>query len=206
MTLCENWTAAALFAGAASAAPADAVFNIWFDAPEEVQAGEMFTMTVWGEVSGSVLDEGEGAFRGIAADLLASGVNVEFSAARFLLEGEGTGGTPEPNALRMIIGFNHPEMSFHFTDGNPLRLFVVDVFTNADDRGTLELVVAPPEGVPSSDAMLWWWVDYPSRLSIADDDPGSTRIVTPAIVNVIPVPASVALLALAGVGAARRRR
>lgn len=187
----------------ASAAGADAVFNIWVDAPDEVQAGSTFTASVWAEVSGSVLDESDGGFQGFAADLLASGLDAEFSTATIpFMNIPMSFGTPEPNALRDVRAVNYPQ-GIHFPDQNPLLLFNVEVTTAPSARGSLELTVAQVQG---ESAMLGWWVDYWEPVILLDTDLGSSRIITPATVNVIPAPASLGLLAVVGVGAVRRRR
>lgn len=90
-----------------------------------------------------------------------------------------------------------------FTTENPLLLFTAEVTPNRNARGPLELTVAPVDGLS---AMLGRWVDDWAPTEIYDKDPGSTRIVTPAIVNVIPTPALLTLLAMADISAARRTR
>ncbi len=54
--------------------------------------------------------------------------------------------------------------------------------------------------------MVGWWSNYSTYESVLDSDPGSTRIVTPATIRVIPAPASAAILSLAVLAASRRRR
>lgn len=187
----------------APAASADAVFNIWVEAPAQVRAGETFTASVWAEVSGSILEKSDGGFYDFVMDLLAFGVDTEFSAATIpSMNLPLSLGIPEPNALRRVGAGNLPHL-FDFAEQNPLLLFYTEVTTAQDSSGSLELTVAPAENLP---AMLSWWVDYGDLSIILDTDPGSTRIITPAIVNVIPTPASLGLLALACVGAVRRRR
>jgi len=154
-------------------------------------------------VSGSILNESDGGFFGFAVDLLAFGMDAEFSTATFpFMNVWLNAGTPELNALRDVRALNAPQLPF-FTTQNPLLLFTAEVATNIDAIGPLELTVGPVDGVS---AMVGWWVDYWEPIQVYDTDPGSTRIITPATVHVIPAPASVGVLALAGVGAARRRR
>ncbi len=54
--------------------------------------------------------------------------------------------------------------------------------------------------------MRAWWADSVAGTYVTDSDSGSSLIVTPATVRVIPAPASLAALAFAGVIMARRRR
>ena len=196
-----------LTAGAivATAASADAVFHIWIEAPAEVQAGSTFALSVWGEVSGSILNESDGGMHFVSADLLASGVDAEFSSASApFMNLVWDAGKPEPNALRGVLISNEPHL-LTFDDRNPLRLFDVEVTTDASAHGPLELTVAPALGASFTN-ILSWWLDHGESTGVRDDDPGSTRIITPATVQVIPAPASLGLLALAGVAAMRRRR
>lgn len=185
----------------ASAASADAVFNIWVDAPSEVLAGETFTVGVWAEVSGSILDTSDGGFHEFLMDLLAIGVEAEFSTATIpFINLPADFGTPGLNALRSVAAGNYP-YAFNFADENPLLLFTTEVTTAPDVRGSMEMTVSPVDGAPG---MLSWWVDYGILADILDTDPGSSRIITPATVNVIPAPATLGLLAL-GLLARRRR-
>lgn len=202
MRSCGKFVGAAACSLVTTAASADAVFNIWVDAPAEVMAGETFTASVWAEVSGSILDSSDGGFQGLSADLLASGIHVQFSTASFpFMNTPFDFGTPDFNALRSIVAGNFPYF-LGFAGHNPLRLFDVEVTTDQDAFGPLELTVLPA----GSSSLLSWWLDHGDLTYILDTDPGSSRIITPATVNVIPAPASLGLLVLAGVGAARRRR
>lgn len=57
---------------------ADAVFDIWVEAPSEVQAGETFTAPVWAEVSGSILDDSDGRFSDSRLTYLPLGLRPSF--------------------------------------------------------------------------------------------------------------------------------
>ncbi len=183
---------------------ADAVFNIWIEAPEQVLAGDRFTIGIWGEVSGSVLGEGDGAVQNILADVVATGLNASFSTASMPFLGGIQDGTPAENALRDVVGTNHPAIWNLFTTSNPLLLFTTEVTTETGAYGDLTLTIEPP--APWGGIVMTWWVDYNDLTSISDTDPGSTRLITPATVNVIPSPGAGPLLALAVFGASRRRR
>ncbi len=190
-----------LVATTASSSRADALFNIWVEAPEQVNAGGSFTASVWTEVSGSVLNEGDGAIAHVSTDILSSGLNVDFSPATFPTMGRVSAGTPGANALRWVEGVN-----LLFSDGfesNPYHLFDVQVTTSKASYGTLEI---SPEARDGEDFLLAWWVDWSQGTSILDTDPGSSRIITPATVRVVPSSGGVAVLSLAGLAAARRRR
>lgn len=71
------------------------------------------------------------------------------------------------------------------------------------ETGVLQFAPSPTTGV---DFMLAWWADYDEGSYVTDADPGSSLIVTPAVVRVIPAPASAGILGLAGVSRTRRRR
>ena len=185
-----------------TAALADAVFNLWIDAPAEVQAGSTFTFSVWGQVSGSVLNEGDGAMSALSMDLLAEGVSATFSEARRVEMGLLDLGTPSSNMLEGILGINHPSF-FPFWTTNPSRLIEIDLTLAPGSIGTIELIPAPNA---EREYLLAWWADYNDLVFVSDADPGSSRVITPATVNVIPAPGAAALLALAGLGTERRRR
>lgn len=193
-----------LAAGAAlvsAEARGDVVFHAWVEAPASVERGSTFTVSVWLEIQGSVLLEGEGAVYGHTVDVLASGIGASFAPASLHTPGTSLG-TPEPNALRGVVGFNHPAIS-PFSVANPLELFTTEVTLEPGATGTLELDLAQTQGW---DFMFSWWVDYHLGTYVFDTDIGSTRMVTPAVVQVIPSPASVGMVGLAALGLARRRR
>ena len=189
-------------AAVATAASGDAAFNIWVEAPAQVQAGSVFTASVWGEVSGSILEESDGGMHILTTDVLGTGVEALFSTATFpFMNTPWDYGTPEAGALRGIAAVNFASLPT-FDPRNPLRLFDVEITTSSDAHGLLELTLEPSA---NGTTILSWWREHGVSF-VLDTDPGSSRIITPAIVNVIPAPASLGLLALAGVGAVRRRR
>jgi hypothetical protein len=183
---------------------ADAVFEIWIEAPEQVLAGDRFTIGIWGEVSGSVLGEGDGAVQNILADVVATGLNASFSTASMPFLGGIQDGTPTENALRDVVGTNDPVIWNLFTTSNPLLLFTTEVTTETGAYGDLTLSIEPP--AQWGGIVMTWWVDNNDLTSISDTDPGSTRNITSATFNVIPSPGTGSLLALAAFGASRRQR
>lgn len=134
--------------------------------------------------------------------MLASGPAVQFGRAEFPCLRSVSGGVSEPNALRGVLGLNEPTLPPFCTD-NPLLLFEVEVTLQTEGTGDLELRIAPAQ---PWDFMLSWWVDTLDRTYIFDTDPGSSLIVTPAIVRVIPAPSGAVILMLGGLARARRRR
>ena len=193
--------ATAVFAvGPVPAGFGDIVFQAWVDAPEVAVAGSVFTVSVWIEATGSAIDNDVNAMASFTIDVVASGLRADLSEATMLVPGFSDG-TPAANALREVSGFNHPAIS-PFSVANPLELFTTEVTLEPNATGVLELGLAQTDGW---DFMFSWWVDYHLGTHIFDSDPGSTRIVTPATVHVIPAPASIAVLGM-GALAARRRR
>ncbi len=204
MKCCGQLLLSVLFVSVSATAQAEAVFNVWIDAPSVVQAGETFSVSFWGEVSGSVLTEGDGAMRTVQADVFATGVDANISTAVFPHMVGFVAGEPEPNALRNVLGLNDYYLfSPNFWVLNPVELFSVEVTTSVQATGELELTAAPASW---QDNLLTWWVDWRDAEFVSDTDPGSSRIITPATVRVVPSSGGVAVLAVAGLAAVRRRR
>ncbi|KAA0213149.1 MAG: hypothetical protein DYG94_13110 [Leptolyngbya sp. PLA3] len=185
----------------ADIARANAVFHLWFETPSEVQAGSTFTLSAWAEVSGSILSESDGGFNSFAMDLVAGGLPVSIDAATMQYFVPVSAGTPASNALQDIVGVNHHAIPPFYTL-NPIQLFTTEVTLLDPTQGEVSLAVYPTDGV---DFILAWWLDYGSNTYVTDADLGSSLIVTPAAVRVVPAPATFALLALAGIGPRRRR-
>ncbi len=190
--------------GLATTAAADAVFNIWIEAPKQVEAGESFNVSVWAEVSGSVLIEGEGAMHSFWTDMIATGIGAEFSPADVQFFCARLSGTPEIGALSGVGGSqNYYSPGCQFWTSNPQLLFETVVTPIVGTSGLMELSVQPVAG---QDSMIDWWVDYMDSISVADTDPGSSRNITPATVRVVPSSGGVTVFAVAGLGIVRRRR
>ncbi|MBX3321750.1 MAG: hypothetical protein KF757_02035 [Phycisphaeraceae bacterium] len=183
-------------------ASADAVFHIWIEAPAEVQAGSTFTASVWAEASGSILNEGNGAFNGFRANIMASGVSGVFSTARIPAMAALSHGTPSNNSLLDVIGWNDLVLGWISLD-NPIHLFEVDITLEPSVLGEINLDVFPTSGFH----LVTWWLNYEISLDwIGDSDPGSTRIITPATIRVIPAPGALAIVCIAPLWLLQRRR
>lgn len=174
---------------------ADAVFHLWFDAPQVVVPGSTFTLTAWAEVTGSILAESDGGFNSFGLDVVGTNLPVTFSPAQMPYFAALNPGTPEPNALREVIGLNLPEVGPFYTT-NPIILFTTEVALTSPSIGVLQL---DPVQIAWGDFILAWWLNHDAGTYVTDTDPGSTRIVTPAVVRVIPAPAPLGALAIAGV-------
>ncbi|KAA0215207.1 MAG: hypothetical protein DYG94_09535 [Leptolyngbya sp. PLA3] len=192
----------ALALGFADVCFADAVFHLWFEAPSEVQAGSTFTLTAWAEVTGSILGESDGGFNSFGLDVVGSGLPAAFSNVQMPYFAALAPGTPDTNSMREIIGINLPEIGPFYTM-NPIILFNVDVTLNSAETG--EIVIAPSQ-IGWADFMLAWWVDYVAGTYVTDSDSGSSLIVTPATVRVIPAPAGVVILVLGELVRGGRRK
>ncbi|GAB4384211.1 MAG: hypothetical protein Kow0022_06120 [Phycisphaerales bacterium] len=176
------------------------VFRAWIDAPQAAVAGSTFGASVWVQALGSSIDSDANALASFTTDVLASGLVAELSEAELLIPGFSVG-TPDGGALREVSGFNHPAIA-PFSAANPLELFTINVTLVSSATGTLVLDLNQTQGW---EFMFSWWLDYDVGTYAFDTDPGSTRIVTPALVRVVPEPASIGLLACAALAARRRR-
>lgn len=195
------WSGLLAVGAASQVSSAEVVFQAWVEAPAVVERGSTFTASVWIGATGSTIDNEVNAFHTFVVDVIATGVDVALSEANFLVVGSSVG-TPSDNALLEVAGVNLPVFWWAFTDANPLSLFTFEVALDPHETGTLELNLSQADGW---DFMFSWWVDYQQLTYVFDTDPGSTRIVTPAVVRVVPEPASIGLLACAALAARRRR-
>ncbi|MCL4221413.1 MAG: hypothetical protein KJZ65_08580 [Phycisphaerales bacterium] len=134
-------------------------------------------------------------------NLTAGGMLVSFTPAQMPCFVTWSAGVPGPNALNSMVGINVPYIPPFYTL-NPILLCSTQVTLMGGTTGVLQVNPSPTEGI---DFMLAWWNDYVTGTSVTDSDPGSSLLVTPATVRVIPAPAA-ALLALAPLAARRRRR
>ena len=180
---------------------ADAVFHIWIEAPAEVQAGSTFTANVWGSADGPAFNSNSNAFQAFWGDVVASGLNVEFADAVGII---CNGGEPDSNALRNVQCWNYPSIHPFYTD-NPFPLFSTNVTITDGQAGVLVLDLRPSED-RNNLWMLSWWSDYLNNEYALDTDLGSTRIITPATIRVIPAPGAFVLFSLAICTSLRRRR
>ena len=180
----------------------DTVFHTWIEAPSEVMVGDTFTISVWSSVEGSLLGEGQVAPAGFSLDLLATGYSATFTTASIPRLFPLSVGVPELNALRDVRGLQLWFNSDLIYD-NPILLFTTEVILSGAAPGLLELNVEPRVG---NSWIMAWYSDLPNSNDITDDDPGSTRIITPATIRVIPAPGVFVLFSLAICTSLRRRR
>ncbi|MBX3324054.1 MAG: hypothetical protein KF757_13820 [Phycisphaeraceae bacterium] len=188
----------------ASTATADTVFHTWIEAPAEVMVGDTFTISVWTSLHGSVLHQGNVAFAGFQLHLTSSGIQVEFSEPFDFGVPEYDVGTPADGSVFNIGGYQWWHTPWNELNWeNPIRLFSANVLVGAAQSGTLSI---EPTLWASLPWMTGWYLDVPNSQGIRDDDPGSTRIITPATIRVIPTPASAMVLAFGSFAFACCRR
>lgn len=203
-----NSASIALLGVAAAASGAQTYFDLWFEAPETVQAGATFTATVWGGAAGDWVD-GE-----LSSNFVACQMSVQIlgdlaafdsvSQASILTNFASDHGTPHDNWLEDVVAMNLWDLS-GYTRNNPLPIFSFQVTTSSSGRGLLSLNALPSSKGPD---LLWWYVEPAGSdsffLGSADDN--SVLTANPLTVRVIPAPAGVVVFALASLGVARRRR
>ncbi|KAA0214021.1 MAG: hypothetical protein DYG94_02870 [Leptolyngbya sp. PLA3] len=193
--------------GLAGSCGAQTYFDLWFEAPETVQAGATFTATVWGGAAGDWVD-GE-----LSSNFFACQMSVQIlgdlaafdsvSQASILTNFASDHGTPHDNWLEDVVAMNLWDLSGYIRN-NPLPIFSFQVTTSPSGRGLLSLSALPSSEGPD---LLWWYVEPAGSgsffLGSADDN--SVLTANPFTVRVIPAPTGVTLLALAPLTARRRR-
>ncbi|KAA0212383.1 MAG: hypothetical protein DYG94_14745 [Leptolyngbya sp. PLA3] len=204
----SNAFAAAVFCAAAATCGAQTYFDLWFEAPESVSAGDTFTVEVWAGASGLFVNDGLNIslFHSLLMSVEVSGdldSLASISPATIHTNFALNTGAPTENWLVDVMAFNL--LDFGFDPDNPMHLFSFDVSTTTMGRGTLTFNAHPSSTGPD---MLWWFVQPPTGDSfyIGSADDASVLTANPFAVRVIPAPAGVAILALGGVASLRRRR
>jgi hypothetical protein len=209
-----RWTKCVVFLFASlltqTHADAQTFFRTWFDAPSAVIAGESFAVDVWAETSGDWVGEGEFSsfFSAFLMSIEVSGDLETFDSiteASINFNFAFSIGTPNDSWLLDVIGFNIFGPIEGGTMDNPVRLFSFDVSTVLGETGELNLLHQPSSVSPD---LLRWYVDpfVGDDWYIGSADDNSVLNAEPFTVRVVPASATSILFALAGLGAARRRR
>jgi hypothetical protein len=180
-------------------------FEIALVAPMTVERGETYTVEAWASVTGDQWVDGTSAFAGFGFDLVGSGNVATVTAATISdwAAGFGVEGTVDGINIVRISGGQLPnsgDLNPYMDASNPILLFTVDV-TAADVHGSITYI---PEN-PNPNGGLSFYPDTDEFYSIvAPNDPGTTLTLTGVTTRVVPAPATLALVGLAGL--ARRRR
>ncbi len=194
--------AVAALAGAATAQD----FTITAMAPTEVNPGETYTVQFWGAVSGASFVDGVSAIAGFGVDAMGSGsvagvttATIADWALGFGVPGTVNGANVEGisgGQLANLFGILNPGIDM----SNPILLFSIDVTAGASGSITYAA------GNPNVNGGLSFYPDNEDGASIvAPNDAGTTLSFISATTNIIPAPASIALLGLGGLVARRRR-
>jgi len=194
--------AVAALAGVATAQD----FTITAVAPAEVNEGEFYTVEFWGAVSGASFVDGLSAIAGFGVDAMGSGNIASVSVATgvdwnlgFFVEGVVNGSNVEGisgGQLANLFGILNPAIDL----SNPIMLFTIQV--EAGTVGTATYVA----GNPNINGGLSFYPDNQDGASIvAPNDAGTTLTMIAATTNIVPAPASLALLGLGALVARRRR-
>jgi hypothetical protein len=182
-------------------------FEIALVAPMTVERGETYTVEAWASVTGDQWVDGTSAFAGFGFDLVGSGNVADISHANFPIWSAGFGfeGVIDGTSLLGVVGGQlanlfgnlNPNLSL----SNPIMLFSVEV-TAADSLGSITYVPANP----NVNGGLSFYPDSTDGVSIiAPNDPGTTLTLTGVTTRVVPAPATLALVGLAGMATGRRR-
>jgi uncharacterized protein (TIGR03382 family) len=196
-----------LMLGATASTALGQVFTIWAEAPDAVNLGETYTVEFWGSVEGDPWVDGQSAVAGFGIDAIGSGDVVGVSPATIadwavLL---GSAGNVLGSHVHDIMGGQLPNIFWINPDinmNNPVSLFTIEV-TAANAPGSITYTPSNPNEIgglsfyPSSDD---------GAAIIAPNAPGTTLVLTGVTTAIIPAPATLAFVGLAGLVAGRRRR
>lgn len=201
-----NSASIALLGAVAATAGAQTYFDLWFEAPERVSAGDTFTVEVWAEASGLFVNDGQNIslFHSLLMSVEVTGdlqSLASISPAAIHTNFALSTGTPVGNWLVDVMALNL--LDFGFDPDNPMHFFSFDVSTSTMGCGILTFNARPSS---TGRDLLWWHVQPPTGDSfyIGSADDNSVLTANALTVRVIPAPATT-LLALAPLAARRRR-
>ena len=203
----KNAFAIAVVAGLAAAASAQDM-TISMVAPASVAQNSTYTVEVWGSVSGGNWVQGTSAMAGfgIGATTNDDGLvaSITTSTIAGWAQGFGTNGTVVGADLLGTSGGQIANV-FNLNPGinlsNPIMLFTFDVTVGA---GVGTVTYSPSNPNPNG-ALSYYPVSTNGASVIAPNTAGTNLILTGASTQIVPAPASLALLGLGGLAARRRR-
>ena len=197
--------AIAAVAGLAGAAMAQD-FTIYAVAPAQVNPGDTYSVEFWGSIEGGSFVAGTSAVAGFGVDAMGSGnvagvstAHIGAWAAGFGVAGTVNGASVEGisgGQLANLFGILNPTINMN----NPIMLFSIDVTAGAG--GTITYVAGNPN---PNGGLSYYPVSTDGASVVAPNDAGTTLTFVAATTQVVPAPASLALLGLGGLVARRRR-
>jgi len=203
----KNGIAIAVVAGLAAAASAQDM-TISLVAPASVGLGETYTVEVWGSVSGGSWVQGTSAMAGFGIGVTTNDdalvASITSSTIASWAQGFGTNGTVVGADLLGTSGGQIANV-FNLNPGinmsNPIMLFTFDVTAG----GVAGTVTYSPSNPNPNGALSYYPVSTNGASVIAPNTAGTNLILTGASTQIVPAPASLALLGLGGLAARRRR-
>jgi hypothetical protein len=185
-------------------------FEIALVAPMTVDMGETYTIEAWGSVTGDQWVDGISAMAGFGISAFATeGANLVVTNHGSVISewaaGFGTDGIVVGSDLLDVSGGQLanliPDLNPNLDLSNPIMLFTFDV-TVGDTTGA----VTYTPGNPNPNGGLSFYPDSEDGQSIiALNTPGTTLTLTGVTTRVVPAPATLALVGLAGLATGRRR-
>lgn len=200
----KNVFALAVVAGLAGAAVAQD-FTIAATAPATVNPGESYTVEFWGSVSGGSWVDGVSAMAGFGVDAQGSGSVASHSTANIAAWAAGFG-VAGVSSGASVLGISGGQLAnvFNLNPGidmsNPILLFTVDVTAGAS--GSIVYVAGNPN---PNGGLSYYPVSTSGASVVAPNNAGTTLTYVAATTQIVPAPASIALLGLGGLVARRRR-
>jgi hypothetical protein len=187
----------------------DGTLRAWLDAPETVNAGQTATVTAWVTFESDAINMDEAYFGVLQTSIAAvSGNSLIHSFSSAYGEYTITEGTPDASGINDIFAWQVGEWLFNYNidTSSIVAAFSFDITTQTEGLGEIQLDFSGTRWRPDTPYFAWFLDFDESNIFVDSDMPNIEAIFEPVTIRVIPAPGMGTLLALAGVGALRRRR